>query len=136
MKKKSLAGLKKELWQSFSELTRRSAANFQGLVSCYICSRSYFWKEMDASHFREKSICGLELFFYPKNVKVCCVRCNRYLHGNLAEYARKLQKEYGPQILEDLEAIRLETKNVVWDEIEYQKRIEETKVKLNELTKS
>ena len=88
---------------------------------------------MDASHYREKSICGLELFFHLKNVKTCCVRCNRYLHGNLAEYALKLQREYGPQILEELEAIRMETKNVAWDEAEYIKRIEEIKVKLNEL---
>jgi hypothetical protein len=44
-------------------------------------------------------------------VKGSCASCNLFLHGNLPQYALSLQAEYGPEILKELDAIRLAEKN-------------------------
>ena len=86
----SLRLLKKKAWDLQSKSIRQSQANFQGFVSCYCCSALKHWTECDLSHYIHN-----RLDFYRNNLRVCCVRCNRFLHGNLGVYGERLIKEIG-----------------------------------------
>ena len=102
MKKKklrSLKELKKEAWDLQSKSIRQSQANFQGLVACYTCGTLKHWTEMDLSHYIHN-----RLDYYENNLRVCCVRCNRFLHGNLGVYGERLIKEIG---LEEVQKMRI-----------------------------
>lgn len=50
---------------------------------------------MDAGHFHHSRLDYDEL-----NINAQCRKCNRYLSGNLGEYAHALLKKHGPQILD------------------------------------
>ena len=82
-----------------SKYFRQQQADFQGFVSCYTCNVRKHWKEMDLAHYIHN-----RLDFEPNNLRVCCVRCNRFLHGNLGIYGEKLIREVG---LEAVEKMRL-----------------------------
>ena len=53
---------------------------------------------MDAGHFIHN-----KLDFDPRNLKIQCGRCNRYLRGNLGVYAIKLIQEYGLEWVNQLQ---------------------------------
>jgi len=92
-------------WRTFSEWVRRSRN------TCYACGRMIEWKKAHASHYIAGSVCGKTLFFSEMNVKASCAACNLFLHGNIPQYALHLQSEYGPDILQKLDKIRLDEKN-------------------------
>ena len=56
---------------------------------------------MHAGHF----IHGDRMDYVPRNVNAQCARCNKYLHGNLAVYAVKIDEKYGPGTARELVAI-------------------------------
>ena len=85
-----LPKLRKKVWTLMSEYIRSKAANHQGYVHCYTCGKQDNWRSMDAGHFIHN-----KLDFDPRNLKIQCGRCNRYLRGNLGVYAIKLVQEYG-----------------------------------------
>ena len=114
------------LWKLVSEYVRRSA---QG--KCYTCGTIKHWKEMDAGHFIDKSICGTELYFDLRNVKCQCTKCNRYLSGAKDVYAQKLVQEYGSQILDTLFGIKQVIRK--WNDDQYIGTIEFYKRRLKEL---
>jgi hypothetical protein len=98
-KLKTLRVLKQEVWNLQSKHIRSSAANFQGMVNCYTCNALKPWQDCDLSHYIHS-----RLDFYLNNLRVCCVRCNRFLHGNLGIYGEKLIKEIG---IKEVEKMRL-----------------------------
>lgn len=97
---KKRKSLHKQLWDLRSKIVRIKANGV-----CYTCGVNY-WdetigandiKQMQAGHFRHNV-----LDFDPENIRCQCVRCNKYLHGNASEYARKLVRELGPKKFEAL----------------------------------
>jgi len=52
---------------------------------------------MDAGHFKHN-----RLDFDEMNIHCQCTRCNRFLHGNLGEYAIRLMEKYGKSELDSL----------------------------------
>lgn len=98
-KPKTVAALKKLLWKHFSIFIRQRDKGV-----CFTCGKRDDWKNTDAGHYIDKSIGGSNLYFDEQNVHAQCTKCNRYLSGNLGQYAMKLQWKYGPGILERLEA--------------------------------
>lgn len=120
MRKRSLAQWKKVSWKAFSRYIRQRDEG-----RCFTCGVKRDPKEMDAGHYIAGSICGLVLYFSEVNVNCQCTRCNRFLHGNLAQYALALKKKHGDKILEDLDRIRLETKGTVFTEKDYQRVLKE-----------
>ena len=94
--------LKRKFWKVFSEYIRRRDADEFGMVSCISCGKRMHWKEADAGHYIAKTG-GLSIYFSETNVNCQCTGCNRYRHGNLAQYALALRRKYGEQILEKLE---------------------------------
>ncbi len=128
MKKvKTLSQLKKDLWVYFSKYIR-----LKGKGICFICGRRASGKGYHCSHFIPKSICGLVLYFSEKNNKGCCYNCNINLGGNLYEYGMKL----GKKKVAELYKIKFETRGVVWDARDYEKKIVYYKRKLAKLEKA
>lgn len=105
-KVQSTAKLKKKLWREFSIYIRRREADDNGFVRCFTCRKISHWKELDAGHYIAKNVGGANLYFNEKNVQPQCTACNRFRHGNLHQYALRLQEKYGGQILVWLEAYR------------------------------
>lgn len=122
---------KHKAWKTFSEWVRRSSS------TCYACRRYIEWKKAHASHYIAGSVCGKSLFFSEKNVKASCAACNLFLHGNIPQYALHLQEEYGSQILQELDSVRLQEKNAGiicrYSEIELNDIHETYKKKLSEM---
>lgn len=87
----TLSELIKEADSIFSQFVRLSAANKDGIVSCYICDKKVHWKESDAAHYVPRSC--MILRFEELNVRVNCRTCNQYLSGNLVEYGKRLELE-------------------------------------------
>ncbi len=98
MRKISKKGLHKQLWDRQSKKMRQSAANFQDYVECYTCLVMINWKEAQIGHFWHN-----KLDFDKRNLKIQCVRCNHYLHGNLGAYAKRLIIDYGVAWYDQLE---------------------------------
>ena len=55
---------------------------------------------MDTGHFIPRGFLGTK--YDIRNNKPQCKQCNRYKHGNLKVFERELIKEYGPEIIEEL----------------------------------
>lgn len=100
MKYKPVAKLKKDLWKVFSEYIRRRDADSFGNTKCFTCGKRDHYKHLDAGHYIPKSVGGVNLYFHEKNVHPQCTACNRFRHGNLHEYALRLQEQYGKDILQ------------------------------------
>jgi len=110
------AKIKKKLWKLFSEYIRQRDEG-----KCFTCSTQKHWKDMDAGHYIPTSICGEYLYFDERNVNCQCTACNRFKHGNLTEYARRLVEKYGGGILKKLDKIKREQKTM--SAVEMLKRI-------------
>lgn len=93
-----LKAVHKKAWTLFSRYIRSKDANFDGYTECYTCRGMFQWKEMDAGHRWHN-----KLDFDPMNIHPQCVRCNKWLHGNLGLYERRLIEEYGLEAVKDLE---------------------------------
>lgn len=105
-KYRSVATLKKTLWREFSIYIRRRESDSEGFTRCFTCYTRHHWKDLDAGHYIPKSVGGANLYFNEKNVHPQCTACNRFRHGNLHQYALRLQEKYGSSILQWLEAYR------------------------------
>lgn len=104
MKKVSLKKLKAKADSIYSQRLRQSQADKDGMVKCYTCNTVKHWKQMQCGHYISRSFIALR--FYPKNTKVQCVGCNMFNHGRLDVYALNLIKEYGENVLEELQGLK------------------------------
>ena len=130
--KDSRKKLENKLWKLTSEYVRRRYANSDGYVKCFTCSAIKKWKEMDAGHFIDKSVCGEKLIYDLVNVQVQCTACNRYKSGNKDIYSLNLLQKYGNGIIELLFAQKAIVRKLT--ETELENLIIERKKQLDELT--
>lgn len=117
--------LKIKFWKVFSEYIRRRD---QGI--CISCGKVDDWKNTDAGHYIPKTA-GLSIYFSEQNVNAQCTGCNRFRHGNQAQYALALRRKYGEQILEKLDWERKQSIQI--NNIEYERLIKLYKQKVKEL---
>ena len=89
----SLKSLRKKAWKLFSEYIRRSEKGI-----CYICGNRRNWKEQNAAHYIHRD----SLDYDTVNIHCSCVRCNKWLSGNLGIYAERLIAEYGEEAIAEL----------------------------------
>ena|ERR1700760_1002530 len=75
----------------FSRFIRLKDADLYKKVSCYCCGKEDDYKYMDAGHFIPRG--HLYTRWNENNVKSCCQHCNRMKDGNLAAFARHLEKD-------------------------------------------
>ena len=89
----SLKSLRKKAWGLHSELVRRLARG-----KCFTCNDQRDWKEQNAGHFIHKDC----LDFDDIAIQCQCVGCNKWKSGNLGEFAIRLIKKYGIDIVESI----------------------------------
>jgi Bacteriophage Lambda NinG protein len=58
--------------------------------------------QIQAGHYKPQGIYK-SIKYDPLNVRPQCVRCNKWLHGNLAAYSIALEKRFGFGVLQTLE---------------------------------
>lgn len=76
----------------FSKVLRLSAADQNGIVTCYTCDVKLRWQDAQCGHYMKRG--NLFLRFDPRNCRVQCRDCNEYKDGNMAEYTRRLEVEH------------------------------------------
>lgn len=125
----SLTKNEKKLDRLFSKWVRKSNANHQGLIRCYTCGVYKMWDDCDAGHYVNRNHKGTR--WDERNVKPQCKKCNRFESGKSDEFALKLIKEYGHEILEELN--RHKWTPFMIDDLQVIGMIENYKQKLKEL---
>lgn len=114
-KQKPLSKLKKELWETFRHWVYK-----RDNYSCFTCGKTNLMgRDCQAGHFIKASVCGIELYFHPDNVKTQCSYCNGPLDGQQYLFGQKL----GKKKVKYLEKLRLITKGSQWDRQKYEKMI-------------
>jgi len=83
---KSISTLKKRAWKIFSEYIRKKEKGV-----CFTCGYRDNWKNMQAGH----CIHGDAVDFIEENIHCQCIRCNKFLNGNLEIYIPKFIRLYG-----------------------------------------
>lgn len=109
----TISKLKKTADDLYSKKLREQAADSGGYVKCYTCATIKHWKELQCGHYVTRTITNLR--FNPLNTHPQCVGCNLFNQGRLDEYALHLIKDYGPDILQqlnDLKRIKMTNKEV------------------------
>ena len=91
---------KKKLDRVFSEYIRRSAADKNGIVRCYTCAWIGGWKDCDAGHYITRD--HMATRWDERNVKPQCQHCNRFKSGVSDEFALHLVRDYGQDVLDEL----------------------------------
>lgn len=87
---RSTTQLKKQLWKLFSIYIRQRDKGI-----CISCGKRDDWKKTHAGHFVHDC-----MDFNEMNINCQCARCNKWLHGNLANYAIRLKDKIGMQKVE------------------------------------
>ena len=93
MKKLTLTAWKKKVWAQVSIYVRTQELDKSGRATCFTCNLKKKWKKMYAGHFvqgRRPSI-----LFILEIIRVQCVGCNRFRHGNLNRFIPKMVHQYG-----------------------------------------
>lgn len=109
-----IKNLRKNVWDLNSEWVRRRGANFQGYNACFTCGKQEHWKEMNAGHYIHRDA----LDFEELNINPQCVRCNKWLSGNLGVYAARLIEVFGLKAFQKLEAKRYLIRKFSREELE------------------
>lgn len=91
----------KKLDVVYSLYIRLESADKRGFNPCYSCGTHKHYKEMDCGHYISRSHKSVR--FYKKNTHPQCRWCNRFNEGNKPGYALHLMKDYGPDILYELD---------------------------------
>lgn len=119
--------LRRKLDEIYSIYIRRSAADSRGRITCY-CGAVVPWQDSDCSHYIYRSI--LSLRYDERNTHPSCRRCNRFMGGNLREYALFLEDRYGKGILQELE----KEKQRIVRNFPYQQLIDEYNQKIKNIS--
>lgn len=133
IKKLTVSKAKQKAWDVFSKYIRLSnsyklSPGGERVCECYTCGARKEWKFMQAGHY----IAGHRAInmFNEINVKPQCALCNIYKHGDPITYREHLVKDYGEDIVEELEAHRNDIKQ--WKVYELEELYKKYKAKLTE----
>lgn len=125
----SLTPHEKKLDRVFSKWVRYSAADRNGIAKCYTCGKLGEPKRMHASHYIDRTHKCTR--WDERNVKAACVHCNTFKEGNKDEYALHLIRDYGSDILDELN--RAKWTPCKTDDLQILAMIEDYQKKLKEL---
>lgn len=67
---------------------------------CFTCNNEKHWRNQQNGHYVSRSY--LSLRFDEQNCNCQCAGCNIFKKGNMDEYAIRLTRKYGKQILDKL----------------------------------
>ena len=94
-RKTSRKNLIKKLDSVFSEYIRRKYADKKGMVKCYTCNKSAYWKGqgMQNGHFISRA--SRILRWDEDKCRPQCYGCNCMRYGQQYIFAQNLNKEFG-----------------------------------------
>ena len=124
---------KQKVWNMFSKYVRLKYSDKNGNEKCYTCNNVKNWKDMQAGHgFSGR---GNSIFFDERIVRPQCKRCNIFLRGNYDVFHAKLIKEYGPDILDEINKLKKIVKKFTQSELKelyehYKREVEKLLTKL------
>ncbi|MCJ7459334.1 MAG: recombination protein NinG [candidate division Zixibacteria bacterium] len=128
-KRKSIAKLKKEVWDIFSQYVRmRDCLRTRGTVdfgNCITCTKLVRRNEADAGHFIDRRHSAT--LFDEKNVHLQCKHCN--ITGETLKYRREIIRLYGEGADVELEDKATEIKKFTTSELEDLKQLYKEKIK-------
>lgn len=110
-------------------LVRQEESDWKGFVRCVTCGIVIPYKEANAGHF----IHGDCMDFIRENIHAQCVRCNKYLSGNLGKYAVWMIKKYGLKLVEDLYSTKNKVHKFTSEELQNIIKDLKSKIKGNSL---
>lgn len=97
---KKIGDLEKILDSLFSKYVRQKAS-VNGYLNCYICNNIIRYADAELMHYIPRK--NKALRYDEMNCKAGCIVCNQYKGGNLIKYREKLVKEYGEDLVVQLE---------------------------------
>lgn len=101
--------IRKQAWDLQSEWVRRSAKGV-----CFTCEDTREWKLQQAGHFIHKNCLDFDL----RNIHCQCVKCNKYLSGNLVPYTIGMIEKYGKEVVDYLRRNSYQVKKFSRSELE------------------
>lgn len=122
---------KKKLDALFSRYIRLKYADDEGLVMCVSCGAEKPIKEMQCGHFVSRSY--LAGRFNEENCRPQCAGCNVFKQGNYKEYTLALIDEIGRKKVDELLALKNETRNI--SKKEYDEMIEHYEAEVKRMQK-
>lgn len=129
----TISQLKKKLWKIVSEYIRRKWSDENGMCECVSCAppkTKKHYKQMQAGHFVPRAR-GNACYFVEENIHPQCFQCNINLGGNPAGYAKFIKDYYGPEKIDELQEMSMQTVKFKVKDLE--EMIIEWKDKLNQL---
>ena len=73
---------------------------------CMACNQIKLLDQFNASHYHSRRYMSIR--WDEKNVHGCCIRCNKWLAGNIPEYTKGLIEKYGEGIIQELEIKKMQ----------------------------
>lgn len=127
----SLTPNEKKLDRIFSIFVRKSNIfdKHNELCRCYTCGAIVHWKQGDAGHYITREHKGTR--WDERNVKFQCQSCNRFKSGVSDEFALHLIKDYGQEVLEELNRHKWIPTKI--DDFQVLAMIQDFKLKIKEL---
>lgn len=108
--------MKNQAWGLMSKVIRLEARDKHGMVTCVTCGKRAkpIGEGMQAGHF-----CGRNnsVIFDERNVHVQCTRCNYYLSSNPVKYLEFMVREYGEDVVDELERRKKRSHYLTVDEL-------------------
>jgi len=113
-RKPSLAKLKRDLDKAFSRFIRLRACDGCNRGVCVTCGAIVDYSEANAGHFIPRQ--HLAIRYDERNVHLQCVRCNKWMHGNLINYTLYMQNRYGQEVVDELMRLKRTTVKMTRDD--------------------
>ena len=116
LNKKSVAELKRCLWDAFADYVKRRDTNDQGVGNCISCDAevTYGTNECQGGHYIPKGKGGSHFLALPRfpgdelverNVNMQCGYCNLLEGGNFLNYEKGLRDKYGDEATDELKEL-------------------------------
>jgi len=85
-----------------------------GGAFCISCLQWCEFDELDGGHFIPTTSSAIR--FDERNINAQCIKCNRFMGGNVRHYLKGMIRKYGQKVVDELEAREHETYK--WSESE------------------
>ncbi len=98
LNEKTISQLKNIADKLTSEIVRKNGINWKEENNCYTCGVKKHWKELQAGHYVSRVYTNTRWHF--PNLRPQCYSCNVMKHGNLEEFAARLEREKPGTVIE------------------------------------
>lgn len=114
-----MSTLKKTLWRLVSAWVKETKGK-----RCWSCGKRAEGYGLHAGHLIPRSVCGVYLYFYPKNLYPQDFHCNINAGGNGAILGWEVNRRAGEDVVKELFEARKRTKKMQWDKKKLQALID------------